>query len=575
MLKVNSFGKTNRKMAGLLLCAVFLWLVGADTPCWCANDQVLGTWKVESTSFKYTVKNDRTDCPENLRTKETRMITLLSPNVAVDEDTGASGTWSQVYSQAIQINIGGVKYLYFLAWEEVPDSSTVHSMCYKSQPGMGWAVKQGMTRRYRACIRATNVKPLLSTTDNYYEPSGPGPVNPTLIRRKLDKPVPTGDMYVQMKKNGDIVNPPTGFRQSFSHSLFSTSAGTENSNSSYRGDKLPSNFDWRSVNGKSYVPEPFDQGHCGSCYTAATVWAMTARVMVASEDEDKIGVTRRLSVQHALDCNQYAQGCSGGFAEMVVKFAEEFGILTENGYYISYLSGDGVDRPCNAGKFLEGDRYFFTAGLPLGGYTGAVTDPEEIKWEIYRHGPLPVSVYAGNDLFRNCSPYGPSSAAAYANSGDDGSADDKAKRHYFAEYLDHLIFITGWEEDENGVAYWRIQNSWGADWCDGGTSRIALGRNEYGIETAPVPFYWWRNGRVYYDEGLVTVSLAEVIVLPIIIVILVGLIIGLSFVIAIIKKRKHLRYQKLRDEQTTHYEFTSTAMDSTVPDSATDPSSYQ
>lgn len=100
-------------MAGLLLCAIFIWLASADTPCWCANDQVLGTWKIESTGFKYTITNDRTSCPASIRVKETRMITLLSPNVAVDEDTGASGTWSQVYSQAIQINIGDLKYLYF------------------------------------------------------------------------------------------------------------------------------------------------------------------------------------------------------------------------------------------------------------------------------------------------------------------------------------------------------------------------------------------------------------------------------------------------------------------------------
>lgn len=563
-------------MAGMLLCAIFLWLSSADTPCWCANDQVLGTWKIESTGFKYTIDNDRTDCPENIRIKDVRMITLLSPNIAIDEDTGASGTWSQVYSQAVQINIGGLKYLYFLAWEEIPDSSTVHSMCFKSQPEMGWAVKQGMMRRYRACIRATNVKPLLTTLDNYYEPSGPGPVNPTLIKRRLDKPVPTGDMYLQMKANGDIVNKPAGFRESFSHNLFPTGVSAENSNSSYRGDKLPKNFDWRSVEGKSYVPEPFDQGRCGSCYIAATVWAMTARVMVASHDEDKIGITRRLSVQHVLDCNQYAQGCNGGFAEMVVKFAEEFGILTEDAYYIPYLSGNGVEWPCEAGKFLEGDRYFFTAGFPLGGYTGAVTDPEEMKWEIYRHGPLPVSVYAGNELFKSCSPYGPSSARAYINKGDDNaSANAQAERHYFAEYLDHLIFIIGWEEDENGVAYWRIQNSWGTDWCDGGTSRIAMGRNEYGIETSPVPFYWWKNGKVYYDEGLVTVSLAEIILVPIAIVIMVGLIIGLSFAIAVMKKGTHLKYQRLSDDPSAHYDFTSTAMDSTIPESTTDHSSYQ
>ncbi len=41
--------------------------------------------------------------------------------------------------------------------------------------------------------------------------------------------------------------------------------------------KLPESFDWRDVNGVNFVSPVRDQGHCGSCYTVATVESFEAR----------------------------------------------------------------------------------------------------------------------------------------------------------------------------------------------------------------------------------------------------------------------------------------------------------
>lgn len=148
----------------------------------------------------------------------------------------------------------------------------------------------------------------------------------------------------------------------------------------YHGDALPKNWDWRDVEGRRYVPEPFDQGGCGSCYACAVTYMFMSNVMVASNLTSPIGKTKRLSIQHAVDCNQYSQGCAGGFGEHVGRFAEDFGFLTTDEYIAGGSNPEysGKDEECKGGEFMAGDRYYFQAVTPLGGFSGALTDPIEM-----------------------------------------------------------------------------------------------------------------------------------------------------------------------------------------------------
>merc|ERR1719223_747461 len=50
------------------------------------------------------------------------------------------------------------------------------------------------------------------------------------------------------------------------------------------------------------------------------------------------------------------------------------------------------------------------------------------------------------------------------------------------EQVDHGVLLVGWGE-EDGQAYWRIQNSWGPDWGEDGFFRIARGVDEAAIES--------------------------------------------------------------------------------------------
>lgn len=50
--------------------------------------------------------------------------------------------------------------------------------------------------------------------------------------------------------------------------------------------------------------------------------------------------------------------------------------------------------------------------------------------------------------------------------------------------VDHAVLAVGWGV-ENGQKYWRIQNSWGADWGEDGFFRMVRDENDSGIESIP------------------------------------------------------------------------------------------
>ena len=48
----------------------------------------------------------------------------------------------------------------------------------------------------------------------------------------------------------------------------------------------------------------------------------------------------------------------------------------------------------------------------------------------------------------------------------------------------HAVVLVGWGTDTNGTDYWRVKNSWGPGWGDGGFFNIERGINECGIESS-------------------------------------------------------------------------------------------
>lgn len=79
---------------------------------------------------------------------------------------------------------------------------------------------------------------------------------------------------------------------------------------------LPTEFSWEETLG-----EVRDQGRCGSCYAWSFIGMVESRLRIRE------GRSVQLSVQWAIDCNQYNQGCKGGFSQAMGRYANEVGLV--------------------------------------------------------------------------------------------------------------------------------------------------------------------------------------------------------------------------------------------------------
>ena len=68
-----------------------------DTDATCFNDQVLGKWEIQMSKIDIIPENDHINCDDNFKTSQKKYITIIAPNVAIDED-GYYGTWTFAYT---------------------------------------------------------------------------------------------------------------------------------------------------------------------------------------------------------------------------------------------------------------------------------------------------------------------------------------------------------------------------------------------------------------------------------------------------------------------------------------------
>jgi cathepsin B len=209
--------------------------------------------------------------------------------------------------------------------------------------------------------------------------------------------------------------------------------------------EIPQSFDSRKQWPDCAFPIR-DQQHCGSCWAFSAAEVLTDRFCIKSNGKIK----EILSPQDMVSCNTDNHGCQGGTLDATWNYLESTGITSDE--CTPYVSGDGKNVPhCSHGTCSD-TKLKYSKYRAASGSSKALTCATQIKQEIMKNGPVQTGFIVYEDFM-------------HYKSG--------IYKHTHGEQLGgHAVKILGWGVD-NGESHWIVQNSWGPNWAENGTFRIA------------------------------------------------------------------------------------------------------
>ena len=226
-------------------------------------------------------------------------------------------------------------------------------------------------------------------------------------------------------------------------SIFSAISSDELEESSFLESALPSNWDWRDVDGRNFMSAMGqEQGECGSCVAFAMTATLEATLNIACNNTD---AHKRLSRQHLFSCG--GGSCTSGWkVSSAVRYLESNGVPDEPCF--TYSAGNGSDISCSQTCSDHGDRSVvgFSSERPTTGFVKI----EKIKSALLK-APLLANLVLYEDL-----QYYKSGVYKYVAGNKQGG---------------HAVSIVGWDDSK---AAWIVRNSWGENWGEGGISMQPL-----------------------------------------------------------------------------------------------------
>jgi len=204
---------------------------------------------------------------------------------------------------------------------------------------------------------------------------------------------------------------------------------------------LPASVDWTTQGAVTPVK---NQGQCGSCWAFSTTGSLEGAFFLAN------GTLLSLSEQQLVNCagSTGNQGCNGGLMDDAFDYIHNNGGITSESNY-PYTAQDGV---CDTTKEHQ-------VVATLRSHTDVPTNSDAALMNAIAQQPVSVAVEADQSSFQ-----------FYASGVMTGSCGTN---------LDHGVLAVGYGTD-NGQAYYKVKNSWGADWGEAGYIRLGRGTSYNG-----------------------------------------------------------------------------------------------
>jgi len=213
---------------------------------------------------------------------------------------------------------------------------------------------------------------------------------------------------------------------------------------------LPTSVDWVS---KGAVTGVKNQGSCGSC------WSFSATGSLEGAHYLKYGTLLSFSEQHLVSCDKVDLGCNGGWMDDAFTWVQgNGGIATEDDY--PYTSGSGTSAACDSTKDAKK-----VAAVAPQSFTDVQTGSVTALQSAVAQQPVSIAIQANQLAFQS-----------YSGGILTGRCGTR---------LDHGVLLVGYGT-ENGVDYWKVKNSWGTSWGEGGYIRIQRSSDDLcGVLDAP------------------------------------------------------------------------------------------
>ena len=200
-----------------------------------------------------------------------------------------------------------------------------------------------------------------------------------------------------------------------------------------------------------------DQGQCGDCYAFSGTQTVADAQLTANIVSLAKNPGFELSVQWTLDCHPEFGGCGGGDEWEV---AAQYLAPNTGGPSLADYPGAGQSPGKCAG--VAGKTMYTISAM---GYCDpaqagqGVAATQLIKNTMVQYGPISVAVAAGSW-------------------GDPGTTVITGNDNQ----VDHAIMLVGWDDTKGTAGAWKMKNSWGTGWGNGGYAWIAYGADSVGTE---------------------------------------------------------------------------------------------